>query len=324
MKKGFTLIELLIVITIVAVITTLTFVGLNAVRGKSRDGKRVADIRQFQAALEMYKNDNDVYPSAATSGQPLVGIKNGYTYIKKVPTAPGTNDGSCSGTDAYTYSSSNTSATYTISYCLGGAVQHAGPSSCMAVPGQICVASSGGGGGGTPGSEGPRYPGSVAEDTTFGYVSWNNYNNILVADGSFMTANGSTDMYYAKTTNYSFGIPGTATITGIKAEVYLKAMADDDGNVGYVTDASVKLVKSGTAVGDNKARATGANHLGHWSTTLTYITYGGEAEMWGTSWTPAQINDSNFGLAFSARPNPVDGAPVPQVDTVRITVYYAN
>ncbi len=136
MRKGFTLIELLVVIVIIGIIAALTTVALNGVRGKSRDTKRVADIRQWQSALEMYKNDNNVYPTNATSGNPLVG-PNGQTYMTKIPSAPGKTDGTCT-TDSYDYSSSGAGANYTIDYCLGGAVQSAGPSSCTAKPSNIC------------------------------------------------------------------------------------------------------------------------------------------------------------------------------------------
>ncbi len=138
MRRGFTLIELLVVIVIIGVLASLTFVGLNSVRAKTRDSKRVADIRQWQAALEMYKNDNNVYPTNATSGNSLIG-PNGQTYIAKIPSAPGKADGSCA-TDNYAYSSSDAGANYVINYCLGGAVQSAGPNLCSAVPGNICGA----------------------------------------------------------------------------------------------------------------------------------------------------------------------------------------
>jgi len=56
-KSAFTLIELFIVIVNVAVIVSLTFVGLNSVLGKSRDGKRLVDIRKLQASLILAHHD---------------------------------------------------------------------------------------------------------------------------------------------------------------------------------------------------------------------------------------------------------------------------
>lgn len=52
--KGFTLIELLVSIAIMVVILSLTFAGLNSARARSRDAKRIADLRTIQAALEQH------------------------------------------------------------------------------------------------------------------------------------------------------------------------------------------------------------------------------------------------------------------------------
>ncbi|MCF7820369.1 MAG: prepilin-type N-terminal cleavage/methylation domain-containing protein, partial [Candidatus Pacebacteria bacterium] len=64
-KKGFTLIELLVVIAIIGLLSTMSVVALNSARQKSRDAKRVADIKQIQTALELYYNDNNGYPLQA-------------------------------------------------------------------------------------------------------------------------------------------------------------------------------------------------------------------------------------------------------------------
>lgn len=63
---GFTLIELLVVIAIIGLLATLAVVALNNARSKSRDAKRVSDIKQVQTALELYYSDQSGYP--ATSG----------------------------------------------------------------------------------------------------------------------------------------------------------------------------------------------------------------------------------------------------------------
>ena len=64
-KKGFTLIELLVVIAIIGLLSTLAVVALNNARQKSRDAKRVADVKQIQTALELFYNDCGGYPVQA-------------------------------------------------------------------------------------------------------------------------------------------------------------------------------------------------------------------------------------------------------------------
>ena len=67
-KKGFTLIELLVVIAIIGLLSTLAVIALNNARQKSRDAKRVADVKQLQTALEMYYNQYNSYPPCGTYG----------------------------------------------------------------------------------------------------------------------------------------------------------------------------------------------------------------------------------------------------------------
>jgi len=64
-RKGFTLIELLVVIAIIGLLATLAVVALNNARSKSRDAKRVSDIKQIQTALELFYLDNNGYPTGA-------------------------------------------------------------------------------------------------------------------------------------------------------------------------------------------------------------------------------------------------------------------
>lgn len=62
LNKGFTLIELLVVIAIIGLLSTLAVVALNSARQRSRDAKRVADIRQIQTALELSFSEYSLYP----------------------------------------------------------------------------------------------------------------------------------------------------------------------------------------------------------------------------------------------------------------------
>ncbi len=113
---GFTLIELLVVISIIGLLASVVLVSLNGARQKSRDAKRLADIRQIASALELYYNDNSGYPTAA-GGSPNGLVPN---YLGQIPRAPTPNDGSCSAAqNSYTYTQQGSGASYTYTFCLG-------------------------------------------------------------------------------------------------------------------------------------------------------------------------------------------------------------
>ena len=62
-KRGFTLIELLVVIFIVGLLASLIIVNVSNARATARDGKRIANLKAVQTALEMYNQTNREYPN---------------------------------------------------------------------------------------------------------------------------------------------------------------------------------------------------------------------------------------------------------------------
>jgi prepilin-type N-terminal cleavage/methylation domain-containing protein len=63
-NKGFTLIELLVVIAIIGILSSVVLASLNSARSKSRDAKRMSDVKQIQLALELYYDQNGSYPTS--------------------------------------------------------------------------------------------------------------------------------------------------------------------------------------------------------------------------------------------------------------------
>ncbi|MDD5290568.1 MAG: type II secretion system protein [Patescibacteria group bacterium] len=134
-QRGFTLIELLVVIAIIGLLSTLAVVALNNARQKSRDAKRVSDIKQIQTALELYYNDANAYPTALSFGTGSIAYS-GTTYMSIIPDNPAPrNDGDCPNSN-YGYSQTST-ATYSISYCLGGTTGGLGAGTHIATPAGI-------------------------------------------------------------------------------------------------------------------------------------------------------------------------------------------
>ena len=60
--RGFTLIELLVVIAIIGILASVVLASLNSAREKSRDTRRVADLKNIQLALELYFDSEGMYP----------------------------------------------------------------------------------------------------------------------------------------------------------------------------------------------------------------------------------------------------------------------
>ena len=109
-RGGFTLIELLVVIAIIGILSAVVLASLNSARQKSRDAKRVADLKQVQLALELYFDDNSsAYPAT------LAPLTTG-GYIPVIPTDP-------NGV-AYNYSALGTGASCT-GYHLGATIENA-------------------------------------------------------------------------------------------------------------------------------------------------------------------------------------------------------
>ena len=116
---AFTLVELIVVIAIMAVLITLSFIYFDDLFQKGRDSQRISDITQIQNALNLYHRDEGSYPTTLTFGGTLVGSTSSSTYMLKIPQNPTPRDDSNCSDNEYTYTKS-TSTGYYISFCLGG------------------------------------------------------------------------------------------------------------------------------------------------------------------------------------------------------------
>ncbi len=95
-KAGFTLIELLVVIAIIGVLASIVLASLNTARRKSRDARRITDIKQLQLALELYYDGVGAgqYPAASatcnTATPAFYGLEvlSSNSYIPQIPRDP--------------------------------------------------------------------------------------------------------------------------------------------------------------------------------------------------------------------------------------------
>lgn len=148
-----------------------------------------------------------------------------------------------------------------------------------------------------------------------GGANWTNPGRAVSSNDSYATTSvDGTTSDPLQCVDFGFSIPLGSTVTGI--EVFVERRSSSTGNGGS-RDASLFLVKNGASVGANRA------------TTTTYTTgdvsegHGSSGDLWGTTWTPNDINAANFGTVFTAtKPNSAGGAHTVSVDHIYITVYY--
>lgn len=159
------------------------------------------------------------------------------------------------------------------------------------------------------------YAGTCVNDTAYGTSSWGSPANARTSNNSDSTSNlsGTNSTNYLKCTNFGFSIP-SSTIKGIIVQVEKKA-----NNVNDKKDSIIKLVKPASGVvGNSKADTTN-----FWPTGDTVTSYGSSSDLWGSTFVPNDINNSNFGVVFGGYSTTGGISPGSvSVDSMRITVYY--
>ncbi len=97
-------------IVLLGLLSSVVLLSLNSARAKSRDAKRLADVRQMATALELYYNDYDRYPNQLSALTP--------SYVGALPTSPTPADGTCTDS-SNTYAYVSNGSDYELDFCLG-------------------------------------------------------------------------------------------------------------------------------------------------------------------------------------------------------------
>jgi hypothetical protein len=158
---------------------------------------------------------------------------------------------------------------------------------------------------------GPTKPYTTAANTGAG-TAWGNPGNALVqAVAAEVKVPISGESAILKLASAGFSIPEGTTIRGI--EVLVPRVALVGGSLGTITG---QLYKAGALAGSVKSLA--------WSVGGVANALGGPSDLWGTTWTPAQINSTaNFGIGLIATAGPSVSPKVEVEGPVTVRVYYS-
>lgn len=155
---------------------------------------------------------------------------------------------------------------------------------------------------------GPRSP-SAASGT-----SWTNPGNVYTSNNGYATysvpGNGTSNALTIS--GFGFTLPAGAGILGIRVDIERSASASS-----RLRDQTVQLVKAGAPTGSNRAVTT------TYGTSDSTRTYGSTSDLWGTTWTAAELNASNFGVSLAVQ-NTNSTATTANVDHVTVTVTYMD
>lgn len=170
--------------------------------------------------------------------------------------------------------------------------------------------------------DGPRNAVSFTNNLALSTPPWTNVSNAQLSDDNYATVEQFVPSFNNVSSNFliflnpKFNIPGGAVICGIQIDVERNATGLLPGS--SVTDNSIKIVKGGQLIGTEQAIGSA------WPSTDTYASYGGNTDLWGTTWTAENINATDFGFAISVNlSNGADsGFLAAQVDHIRATVFY--
>lgn len=166
--------------------------------------------------------------------------------------------------------------------------------------------------------------GDCVNTTGIGTVAWSSPGNAFSSNDSYATASvDGTVTNYIKCTNYGFSIPSTNIIDGIVVTIERNATATNNNGA---TDAAVRVLKGGAIGATDRSTSTvwpttaggvNENHASGCPSTCS------TTDLWGDTWSPTDINGSNFGAAIAGTKGSGAGSAIGiRVDSISITVYH--
>lgn len=155
---------------------------------------------------------------------------------------------------------------------------------------------------------------------------WSNESNVVSSNNSYATAQRATNSIPTESIrswDYGFSIPPNAIIRGIVVSTEIKADLDNGTHNPFIR--SIKPSKIADTTGAEGAPGADPDQIQ--DITTSDVVYsapiGNTAYLWSTTWTPAEINSSSFGMFHHVAASGGGASLVTfSCDHHSITVYY--
>lgn len=166
--------------------------------------------------------------------------------------------------------------------------------------------------------QGPSFPGTVVSTAGPFVKPWTSPGNASASDDVDATATVTAPLQqtdFLDATNFGFSIAGDRVIRRITVEIQGRANTS-------ISTVRARLLKGGAPVGSTMSTFypnTAADGVVVFN-DQDDVPFSIPLTLWGTTWTPAQINAANFGARLDFQS--ISGSPATfEVDSVRVTVY---
>jgi hypothetical protein len=159
-----------------------------------------------------------------------------------------------------------------------------------------------------------------------GTINWADLSKLTTSNDTFCTATSTSDaLTYRLVCKKAFSIPTTATIKGIIVGV--GRISSHKEALDYVIDNEIRLIKAdGSLSATNLADVVNKWETGYYGVSMGKYSYfyGNDAELWGETWTPSDVNGANFGVVVAADIKSSGESVVAKVDSISIYVVYES
>ncbi len=157
-------------------------------------------------------------------------------------------------------------------------------------------------------------PSFCTQSAIAGGQNWSNPGQAAVSDNAYASVGMNDGQYsdYLTCSGFGFSLPAGATINGITVNVERQASNDNS-----VNDYRVRLLKGGVVQSGDRATGT------YYTPNDLIEAHGGATDLWAGTWTAADINASNFGVAFAShKPGDAGQVRTAYVDAIQVSIDY--